>query len=84
MMIWGTIDILLLGFALVAQMVMVRFVCIKEGDRRIYPVFMLYNIYRIFEYAEITRRERGRVGCWFWCFLLSFMLLCLALAVEML
>ena len=37
----------------------------------------IFNLLEIFEYIEITRKEKGRIGRWFWICLISIGLLIL-------
>lgn len=62
------LQILLVIAALLSQFAMIRYMSAKAGEKIGYSVIFFFNIYRIFEYAEYTRKETGRTGRWFWIF----------------
>lgn len=69
------LQILLVFAALLSQCAMIRYMSARAGEKIGYSVIFFFNLYRIFEYVECTRRETGRTGRWFWVFGGSLVLL---------
>jgi len=54
----------------------------KDKDQSISSFIFFYNVFRIPEYIEITKKEKGRIGGRFWIFVGSIILLILVVIME--
>lgn len=45
--------------------------------------WIVYNPLRTADYITITKREKGRIGGWFWTFLVAVACLAIVVVVEM-
>ena len=79
---WGLFEVVLVVVALFSQIAMINHAIAKDKDQSISSFIFFYNVFRIPEYIEITKKEKGRIGGWFWSFVASIVLLIFVVIME--
>ncbi len=79
---WGLFEVILVVAALFSQFAMINRAMAKDKDQSLSSLIFFYNVFRIPEYIEITRKEKGRIGGWFWIFVVSICLLIFVVILE--
>ena len=79
---WGLFEVILVVAALFSQVAMINHAMAKDKDQSLSAFIYFYNVFRIPEYIEITKKEKGRIGEWFWTFVVSMILLIFVVMME--
>jgi hypothetical protein len=79
---WGLFEVVLVIVALFSQIAMINHAMANDKDQSLPSLIFFYNVFRIPEYIEITKKEKGRIGAWFWTFVGSIIVLIFVVVME--
>ncbi len=79
---WELLELILVVVMVFSQIAMINHATAKDKDQSSATFIFFYNVFRIPEYIEITRKENGRIGGWFWAFMISIVLLIVVVALQ--
>lgn len=79
---WELLELILVVVMVFSQIAMINHATAKVKDQSSATFIFFYNVFRIPEYIEITRKENGRIGGWFWAFMISIVLLIVVVALQ--
>lgn len=74
------LEVILVVVAVFSLIAMINQAIAKDPDKSSTSVF--YNPLRTVDYIKISRAEKGRIGGWFWTFLVSIVFLVIIVAVQ--
>jgi len=69
------LEIMLLLVLVYAQIEMVWHVHSRRSDVPYDSILCRYASFSIFDYIEMTREEKGRIGFWFWVFVCALLMM---------
>jgi len=73
-MLWE-LEIMLLLVLVYSHLEMVWCVHARRSDVPDNSILCRYDSFSIFDYIEITREDRGRIGLWFWVFVVAVLMM---------
>ena len=68
-------EIMLLLVLVYAQTEMVWHIHSRHSDASEDAILCRYDSFSIFDYIEMTREEKGRIGFWFWVFVCALLMM---------
>ena len=69
------LEIMLLLVMVYSHLEMVWYVHYRRSDVPDDSILCRYDSFSIFDYIEITREEKGRIGFWFWVFVVAVLMM---------
>lgn len=76
------LEVILVVIVVFSQIAMINHALAKDTEKST-GTWVVYNPLRTADYFAITKMENGRIGGWFWTFLVSIACLAILVIVEL-
>jgi len=68
---WNLLILIFVISVIYSLVAMINYATSKDEDQSMANFIFFYNPFRVIEYVQLTKEEKGKIGGWFWVHLAS-------------